>query len=84
MCSYDDEAFEPGRSQGGSPTHRQIAKFAYEIWLAEGRPEGYAIDHWVRSELMLAAAFEIRFNRHKTKVSPKQKSSKGTTKRRPE
>ncbi len=68
MFQRNDEALEPERSKNESPTHKQIAKFAYEIWLAEGKPNGRAVDHWVRSELMLTAAFEMKFHRNTTRL----------------
>lgn len=33
-----------------------IARRAYELWEAEGRPDGKAIDHWIRAEAMLRDA----------------------------
>jgi hypothetical protein len=31
----------------------QIARRAYEIWEAEGRPDGRATDHWIKAEAIL-------------------------------
>jgi hypothetical protein len=33
-----------------APTLEQITKRAHEIWLAEGCPEGRALEHWQRAE----------------------------------
>jgi hypothetical protein len=30
-----------------------VARRAYELWEAEGRPEGRAMEHWTRAESML-------------------------------
>ena len=32
------------------PSQEKIAQRAYEIWLAEGRPEGRALVHWQTAE----------------------------------
>lgn len=32
-----------------------IAKLAYAMWEAEGRPDGRALDHWLRAERQLQA-----------------------------
>jgi Protein of unknown function (DUF2934) len=29
---------------------REIARRAYEMWELEGRPDGRALDHWLRAE----------------------------------
>jgi hypothetical protein len=33
-----------------SPTHEQIAKRAYEIWVARGRPHGKDAENWRQAE----------------------------------
>jgi hypothetical protein len=33
----------------------QVAERAHRIWESEGRPEGAALDHWLRAEAELAA-----------------------------
>jgi hypothetical protein len=35
------------------PSHEEIARRAYEIWCAEGRPEGREADHWLAAERTL-------------------------------
>lgn len=37
----------------GGPGHEEIAARAYAIYLAEGRPEGHAEEHWSRAEAEL-------------------------------
>lgn len=32
------------------PTHDQIAKRAYEIWVAKGRPAGRDLENWKQAE----------------------------------
>ena len=38
-----------------------IHQLAYSIWLREGRPEGKALDHWLRATAELAGAYGARF-----------------------
>lgn len=38
------------------PTHAEIAKKAYELWLEEGRPPDSAERNWLAAELELTAA----------------------------
>jgi hypothetical protein len=33
-----------------SPTHEQVAKRAYEIWVAKGRPQGKDVENWRQAE----------------------------------
>jgi hypothetical protein len=35
-------------------SHEEIAKRAYDIWLACGRPSGCEDEHWLRAERELA------------------------------
>lgn len=35
------------------PTRDQIAKRAYEIWLARGCEHGHDLDHWIEAERQL-------------------------------
>jgi hypothetical protein len=45
-----------GHSQPiGFISHHEIAARAYQIYEFEGRPEGRALDHWLRAETLLAA-----------------------------
>ena len=32
------------------PVERRIEARAHRIWLADGRPEGHALDHWLRAK----------------------------------
>lgn len=43
------------RAQHGSPTHDEIAKRAYELYLARGTTPGHALDDWLEAERQLAA-----------------------------
>lgn len=38
---------------GNSPTKKQIAVRAYEIYVLEGRPEGHDMEHWLQAEAEL-------------------------------
>jgi hypothetical protein len=40
--------------------HKQIAKRAYDIWEAEGRPQGCQLAHWLRAEAELNAQLPVR------------------------
>ena len=31
------------------PTEEEVRERAHEIWLAEGKPEGREVDHWMRA-----------------------------------
>jgi hypothetical protein len=37
------------------PTHDEIAAAAQHIYESEGRPQGKAMDHWLRAESQLTA-----------------------------
>ena len=37
------------------PTHDEIAAAAQRIYESEGRPQGMAMDHWLRAESQLIA-----------------------------
>jgi hypothetical protein len=37
------------------PTHDEIAAAAQRIYESEGRPQGKAMDHWLRAESQLVA-----------------------------
>lgn len=51
-----DVAPKVGRaSEPTPPSHEEIARRAYEIYLAEGRPEGRDLEHWARAEAELLA-----------------------------
>jgi len=36
------------------PTHEQVAKRAYEIWISKGRPVGRDVENWKQAERELA------------------------------
>lgn len=37
-----------------TPSHAAIEQRAYHLWQQEGRPDGQALDHWLRAEHALA------------------------------
>lgn len=44
-------AADPSPANGASSAdERLIAQRAYQLWLAEGRPEGRALAHWVQAQ----------------------------------
>lgn len=51
-CAHFDplEALRPGEAQ--------IRERAYHLWLAAGRPEGQAQEHWLKAQAQLTQAFE--------------------------
>jgi hypothetical protein len=42
-------------SGGGQPREQAIRERAYQIWEAEGRPDGKDLDHWLRAEAEVVA-----------------------------
>jgi len=43
-------------SDSNIPTHEQITRRAYEIFIERGRPEGRDLEHWLEAEKQLRAA----------------------------
>jgi hypothetical protein len=43
-------------SDSNIPTHEQITRRAYEIFIERGRPEGCDLEHWLEAEKQLSAA----------------------------
>jgi hypothetical protein len=37
------------------PAREEISRRAYDIWQAEGQPDGCALDHWLRAEAEMKA-----------------------------
>jgi hypothetical protein len=53
------EAVRTGISKSYSPpTHDEIARRAYQIFVERGRPEGRDMEHWLEAEAQLVAARE--------------------------
>lgn len=50
------EAPKMGRSTQTRLKHEEIAQRAYEIYLAEGRPDGRHLEHWQRAQTELFAS----------------------------
>jgi hypothetical protein len=42
-------------SGGGQPREQAVRERAYQIWEAEGRPDGKELDHWLRAEAEVIA-----------------------------
>jgi hypothetical protein len=42
-------------SGGGQPREQAIRERAYQIWEAEGRPDGKELGHWLRAEAEVIA-----------------------------
>ncbi len=55
---------EPHVTAGGShkpvPDQHRIRMRAHEIWVEEGKPEGRALDHWLRARWELEQAPDPR------------------------
>lgn len=49
-----------GSERAGSSTGSVEAR-AYEIWLEEGRPEGKALEHWLRAEEEISTKLAVSF-----------------------
>jgi hypothetical protein len=45
-------------SGGGQPGEQAIRERAYQIWEAEGRPDGKELDYWLRAEAEVIAIGE--------------------------
>jgi len=43
-------------SDSNLPTHEQITRRAYEIFIERGQPEGRDLEHWLEAEKQLRAA----------------------------
>jgi Protein of unknown function (DUF2934) len=57
----DQEPHDESHSQDSchaEPDEHRIRLRAYEIWEAEGRPEGRAKEHWIRARWELERAAE--------------------------
>jgi hypothetical protein len=54
------------------PSHPEIARRAYELWEAEGRPHGGELQHWLRAETELMA--RLRATAGGKKPDPRQPS----------
>jgi hypothetical protein len=55
----DKQTYRSVRPLNRSPkpvTQEQIAALAYELWVAQGRPQGSDIDIWLEAERQLAGA----------------------------
>jgi Protein of unknown function (DUF2934) len=52
MADEPDRASEPN----SAPGEHRVRLRAYEIWVAEGKPDGRAIGHWLRAKWELREA----------------------------
>jgi len=43
-------------SDSNTPTHEQITRRAYEIFIERGRPDGCDLEHWLEAEKQLRTA----------------------------
>ena len=65
-----------------SDRHAEIAKRAYALWEVEGRPRGRDLDHWLRAEAELEAAWRVQ-PKGEEAPRPRQPASKrGAVRRR--
>jgi hypothetical protein len=56
VCASEVEEYTMGHAEAiGTISHPEIAERAYQIYEFEGRPDGRALDHWLRAETLLAA-----------------------------
>lgn len=58
------------------PLHGEITRRAREIWNEEGRPEGRALQHWLRAESEL----KVSIKKHQISVAPPAASHSQTAK----
>jgi hypothetical protein len=47
-------------TDSNSPTHEQITRRAYEIFMERGQPEGRDLEHWLEAEKQLRATGETK------------------------
>ncbi len=47
-------------SDSNMPTHEQITRRAYEIFIERGRPEGRDLEHWLEAEKQLRAGGQTK------------------------
>ena len=52
------------------PTHDEIAACARRIYEMEGRPEGKAMEHWLRAEAQLIGEYKAQAALATTKAAP--------------
>lgn len=45
---------------GEAPVQIRIEQRAYEIWIAEGCPDGCDVDHWLRAEAEISVESNIQ------------------------
>jgi hypothetical protein len=62
------------------PTENQIADRSYFIWEKEGRPEGKALDHWLRARTELEA--ETAAKPKRTRAAAPRKAGTTATKKK--
>jgi Protein of unknown function (DUF2934) len=63
----------------------EIARRAYDLWEDEGRPEGKALDHWLRAEATSAGRAGIpRMTAIAPPAKPARKRRAATTTKRKE
>ncbi len=44
---------QPVRTGKTAPTHADINRYAHDLWIRDGRPEGRALEHWLAAERAL-------------------------------
>ncbi len=62
------------------PTHEEIAKLAYQIWLSEGSPDGCAERHWYEAEAQIIRTRQAEAL-EKLKAQPKEQPANIVTAR---
>jgi len=67
-----------------APSHEMIARRAHEIWENEGRPEGCAVEHWLRAvnEMKAAASPPIDVTSREVKPRTARRSNPRSTQTR--
>ena len=69
----------PASTASKAPTHEEIARRAYFIWLEAGKPTGSEQKHWAQAEAELRAA---KAGKVETKAEPKVKTVAAAIKRK--
>lgn len=61
-----------------TPTHEQIARRAYEIFIERGQPDGQDLAHWLEAERQLRASSQQRPAAQAAQAAPATQAKSGT------
>lgn len=68
------------KTQSQAPSQDAVRLRSYVIWEREGRPDGYDVDHWLRTKSELEAQLRVRPARRKASTTKSAgKSARGNS-----